>query len=597
MRIHTENPRVGALGLVRVRKTIAAGRSSAAKHGSRGGKIMRIMNTLSKYLDTIFLSLFLIIGGGCVGVPKPLESPAKETENTASEAWIYVGISYHSSKILVNIDKKTTGGALVKINRKYRGNSAGFFKEPDSTIEWEISEEEWLDFINSLDEIFEANCGVYGLPSCSKLRWSFDLDSWFNFVRTLNKVVSGWSEEAHKSEENIINIYSTKDSNTIFNDKRIEIKNSVDEILWRFTNKDTVMSIYGEFVKIMDDMKTRIIEYNGVDSLENMLAEEYEKRFGMPMSAFERTTRHVKYWEHYESGKGIDMMITETGPIALEKRPCGIYVPDCFDYFNKNNCEPAELSAGEWLDIVKAVHKCRTAKWTNNHIKLVEDENGQIKVWRTRIFSFEHEEMPLGFLSRTMLSQPMISRNVDISSNYPPDYEDYKKLMSNMQARIKQQTELTENRFAEAYKEKYGNPISEFERTVKELSFRDSTIHIQMIRFASGASVRSELFNDTNSRKDAHITIEDWLDIINTVHKAGVAKWVAESSTLMDTGRQWEINIVYSNKENFIVTGEKMPPKWSELKSTMYKLDAKIRKGIDKVPPRFRIGLWQLNKD
>ena len=144
------------------------------------------------------------------------------------------------------------------------------------------------------------------------------------------------------------------------------------------------------------------------------------------------------------------------------------------------------------------------------------------------------------------------------------------------------------NKLKIKYKEKFGEPISDFELSVTEVGFRlregwerTEQYVIRATRTAKGARAMYRLQYDyaTDDQPEIELSMEEWLDFVRILHKCHTDKW-EETYGKWEKGRnRWDLDISYSNKKTDIFSGYEDPPNWVEFKKTIDNLEKKIRRG------------------
>jgi hypothetical protein len=148
----------------------------------------------------------------------------------------------------------------------------------------------------------------------------------------------------------------------------------------------------------------------------------------------------------------------------------------------------------------------------------------------------------------------------------------------------KKNTENTEigleNKLKNEYKKKFGVPISDFELSIKSVYFNDygsDSRSFLVTRTATGALAKYR-----NSELDLELSVGEWLDLINTLHKCNVNKWKKEYGDIgifdLLNGYTWELRILSSEKLKFEGNKQEYPPNWDEFIKAMNAMEARIKK-------------------
>ncbi|MDR3001985.1 MAG: hypothetical protein LBU89_12065 [Fibromonadaceae bacterium] len=305
--------------------------------------------------------------------------------------------------------------------------------------------------------------------------------------------------------------------------------------------------------KPIADKKTEQIELTKKNTenleigLENKLKNEYKKKFGVPISDFELSIKGV-----YFTGHGNDshnFLVTRTATGALAKY--------------RNNELELELNISEWLNFINALHKCNVSKWKKEYgdIGISDLLNGY--TWELRILSSEK----LKFEGN--------------KQEYPPNWDEFIKVMSAMEARIKKDgSAKLEAKLKAEYKKRFGIPISDFELSIRQIIFYSApSLRISATRTTTGATI--EYKNRNNERLKMELDMYEWLDFVNVLHKSNVSKWKKEyhnKSKSMKKHEKWLLHIHFLDKNELIYSGiNAYPPNWSEFQKLMDDMVAKIK--------------------
>lgn len=224
------------------------------------------------------------------------------------------------------------------------------------------------------------------------------MEEWLDFVRDLSKYRIGeWekNDELIKGEDWYAII-------TFLDEDKLP-KPSVRE--YKAENGD-------EFDKAINNMNEKIKKKLTIEKREAefKLSTEYQRKFGELITDFELSTTLIRFslkteipFTYYSIEVTRDM--TETNARAsfdLEKE--------------------AELDIGEWLDFLHALHKSRFYRWKGNSNMDREKRDGI--EWDLRTVNLDSSDVLKYYVFRF--------------NNYPRNYEEFKKTMDDMAAKIKE---------------------------------------------------------------------------------------------------------------------------------------------------------------
>jgi hypothetical protein len=218
---------------------------------------------------------------------------------------------------------------------------------------------------------------------------------------------------------------------------------------------------------------------------------EYEKRFGTPMSYFQSSIKEVRFYgEDYSVRiylQPIDATITAAFYLGvgrlLEAKKTPLYIDD-------------------WLEVV--------------HV--------------------------LGNIYRECTDKlEWIDSNRQNDTNkitYPLAWDALNEVMDGIKAKIKKNTdvETLEQKLKDEYKKRFGEQISEFERSLERVEFNDSIRHISIERTTNGAVAINEarcwtcLPGNTawpcrENCQTAEFDISEWLDFVRDLHQIYFKQW------------------------------------------------------------------------
>jgi len=241
---------------------------------------------------------------------------------------------------------------------------------------------------------------------------------WLDFVNALNKCKVKGKKNTHKTNR----IFTSLEH---YNKSYLKIWLSSQEELGSFLGEYHLDS--AKTLKVMEAMDAKIkksVVANLAASIEPKLKEEYEKRFGVPISDFELSISRVDFdkpdfwFRAYRTAKGVSII--------------------CMDYNNKRRPEPmfiSELDIDDWLDFINALNKCNVNKWKWYYENLDKNLKRSPGTWR---FNIE-------FLDK---------RNLYFvgAGGYPPNWDEFMKVMDDFKAKIIEKGTFTDTRDGKTYK-------------------------------------------------------------------------------------------------------------------------------------------------
>jgi len=420
---------------------------------------------------------------------------------------------------------KTDSGAFAK----YHGYTRMEFGRASSrNFEAELNKSEWLDFIETL--------------------YKCDVDKW-------EKKYDGTKKGQFDTEWSLDISFSDREETDSFSGDNEYPQN------------------YKEFAKLMEDMRDKIkakIAKQAEAPLENKLEIEYEKKFEEPISDFELSIKKISY--NILNGNYISVARTDTGAIARDGLNFG-------ETSNRGLPFEQELDTDEWLDFIRALRKCNIDKWEkgrdtsaimlwlyNNMPPFLMKKISQ--EWEIEIFS-SNEKEPIVFSS---------------SDTDPSNWKDFKKIMNSMTARIKAVKKESDDKLKAEYQKRFGEPINDFEFSIRSISIYEGENYITVFRTATGAIVM--YIDDPWNRQE--LDTGEWLDFIRTLHKC-VNEWGKNYNTTRYSrysSSKWELEIfsLYENESNLIDKDDLIfgsnayPPNWEEFKELIKNMATRAKK-------------------
>jgi len=281
---------------------------------------------------------------------------------------------------------------------------------------------------------------------------------------------------------------------------------------------------------------------------------EYQKKFGEPISSNELSTIRVNFWtEDYYTERTYFSVARTTSGAIVKYRP-----------LNNTKLFTIELDLGEWLDFVRALHKCNINKWEKKYGGYFE--NSEVHEWDLAILSLDKNELKsIGY------------------SVYPSNWDEFKKTIDNIKTKVRKDaaTEELENKLKTEYEKKYGK-ITDFELFAEQAIFYWSAQVPQTISVArtkTGAVVKYYLDSEYNldygysSKEPEDLSLEldmgEWLDFMRALYKNRVNEWKRKYYEMHPLRIQdrWTFKIYSSNGDKPYFKGyDIFPPNWNEFK-------------------------------
>ncbi|MCL2183652.1 MAG: hypothetical protein FWB85_09315 [Chitinispirillia bacterium] len=234
-----------------------------------------------------------------------------------------------------------------------------------------------------------------GFNNITQLRTELDMADWLNIVRALRTYSNEWLSSSYDREnaERVLHIQST-------------------EQIGKFVRNKYPTVLRPAVLDAMSGIKTKIWEKTGIEAFENKLNEEYMNRFGMPISAFERTIKGVRYSTDTVISRAEYSIVRELYSVDVERTTTGRILATVYN--DKKRYE-AELDIEEWLDFLNALYKCKLHEWSGTY----KEVRASDRTWLVNVHFWGGEDD--WFRS---------DRN-----GYPPT-EEFRKLMTDLGARV-----------------------------------------------------------------------------------------------------------------------------------------------------------------
>jgi hypothetical protein len=276
---------------------------------------------------------------------------------------------------------------------------------------------------------------------------------------------------------------------------------------------------------------------------------------------FERLTTQVEFRIEFKRGllTDVDIYKTQAGIIARYK-PWGRFL----------ELMEIELSMEEWQDFIKSLYGYLRKDFDerSRNYEYRKGARNDIAFTRSFIISYPNEYEP-GML-KAWKTDPSDSS----------DWDGVEKLMNGMVTKIRERAEKPfEDKLRAEYMERFGEPISDFELSMKMVKFwkRDSSCFIFEV-FKTETGARAETCDI-----DAELSTGEWLDFVRALRKSGVGEMESKYGEL-SAKREWGLDIYSSGKlyPDIIEGFGAYPPNWDELEKTMEDMAKIIKKRGEK---------------
>jgi hypothetical protein len=383
----------------------------------------------------------------------------------------------------------------------------------------------------------------------------FSAKEWQDFIRALyNLRFNEWQKEYKEPEDrSIIDRVLRGDSEwslSIFSPDKKEADT--------FSGKNKYPPNWEELAKIMEGVSKKIIVKTKKEAefpLENKLKMEYEKKFGEPISDFEISTKEITFRisKEKEYYRYISITRTETGAILRDGKIYGFTLEWGVPY-------ELELSSGEWLDFMRALHKSKVDEWEKKY-----ESNAKIspaEEWELTVHS-SNEDAHYKFSGK---------------STYPSNWKQFKKTMDDMMMRIRKIREAADGKLKAEHQKKFGSPISDFDLSIRSITLHKSN-EVTIFRTPTGVVAKY------SGVGEMELSLGEWLDIIKILHN-----WRGKYNVDEYPSKKWKIqvfslegdnsNTTHDKNANLFFGGDTYPPNWDEFEKTI----ANIRTRILKAP-------------
>jgi hypothetical protein len=279
---------------------------------------------------------------------------------------VYHNYKYKNDHPQISITKTATGAIAIYGNKE---------------LELELSTGEWLDFVNALYK--------YDISG-----WLRNNDSIIEYLGNKFKYDSNFAKHLKDGfkRSRILEITLSSETHKLTATEEYNIFKSAD---WK------------EFEKMIEDFEVRLIK-EGTSKLEAKLKTEYEKRFGMPISGFELSTR------------GIDFSYYNEAPLifrfSVTRATTGIFIEKYAD--NERTLRDIELDMEDWLDFINALRKSNVNEWEKEYRYKYKD-TGILERWFLTIHSSYEDKLKFSGIC-----------------GYPPNWDEFIKAIDDFVAKI-----------------------------------------------------------------------------------------------------------------------------------------------------------------
>jgi hypothetical protein len=279
---------------------------------------------------------------------------------------------------------------------------------------------------------------------------------------------------------------------------------------------------------------------------------------------FELLTAKVDLWIYEGNGRTPGF---ERTSVNIEKTPTGAiawYTPWGYDIYPSLSIE---LSMEEWQGFIKSLYKYIRKGFDNSSGRNVYKINGDTFTRKLFIFS-------------TSGYEPVVFNPWKTGPSDSSDWNGVDKLMSDMVAKIREKAKNSfEDKIRADYKERFGEPISDFELSTKTLVFwkRDSSdFDIIASKTETGAYAKV-------CDIEAELSAGEWLDFVRALRKSGVGEMEKKYGE-PPAEKKWGLDIYSSGRLDFkrIKGFGAYPPNWDGLEKTMEDMAKIIKKRGEK---------------
>jgi len=299
--------------------------------------------------------------------------------------------------------RKTEVEFEVKLKAEYEKR----FGIPISNFEFSIKSVKY-NYYDHYATMSITRTATGAIAKYTEIELELDMDEWLDFVNALHKCNIGEKQFSNARRMDGTFDYVNEDV------RELEILLSSSKKLWfGFQPKSQKYEDWADVAEIMDSMTVSIIKKMAAE-IEPKLESEYEKKFGVPISDFERSISGM-YFDSYEHPNYLYISIYRTATGANIK-----YSDKAQSTAPKRNLN---IDIGEWLDFVNTLYKYNVNKWKEEYINT--DKASHISsMWNIHIYS----------LGKQTLHRSGVR-------GYPPNWDEFFKVMTDLEAKIKAKAE------------------------------------------------------------------------------------------------------------------------------------------------------------
>ncbi|MDR1829167.1 MAG: hypothetical protein LBQ76_00180 [Candidatus Fibromonas sp.] len=238
---------------------------------------------------------------------------------------------------------------------------------------------------------------------------------------------------------------------------------------------------------------------------------------------------------------------------------------------NKRNSVALEtnLSEEEWQNFANTIQRLGVTEWERIYRKTRQ----RWREWEVKILLPDGTEY-----------------NSSGYSVYPPDWEEFMKLMTGIKKRTSQELE---SRLQREYEKRFGRPMTERELSTEQVNFYFemsnktpiySISQIIITRTATGAVAYYAVDRYRYGPEEGvKLSTEDWLDFINALYKSPFTNWEKEyGKAKSQTRSNDEYSLYIFSSNNFKPQGyfgyNKYPPGWDKFIKEINDIRAKAKK-------------------
>ena len=230
----------------------------------------------------------------------------------------------------------------------------------------------------------------------------------------------------------------------------------------------------------------------------------------------------------------------------------------------------ANLSEEEWQGFANSMQKIGVMEWERIYSK---NSRRRWKEWQVKIIFPGNAEF-----------------DSEGDSVYPPNWDEFMKLMTGIKRRISQELE---SRLQREYEKKFKKPITEQELSTEQIQFYlglsnkttvNSVSHIIITRTATGAIAYYSIDRYGYGPKEGvKLSTENWLEFVKVLYESPFMKWEKEYGKMRDQVLFNDAyHLVIYNSDNVKPQSysgyNKYPPNWDEFIKMINYIRAKVKK-------------------